>query len=150
LWVDVDRDGDMDLVWADATSIRLFANRGNRFDPTVLATIDREPNQMTAADFDGDGDTDVFIASKGGNLMLHGFAGTFQVLRPSEFGLPARSFSANWVDYDNDGVQDLHLLPQGIQRQVAPRRFESTDLFSLKRSLLLSDRRVLCTWFDAD
>src|SRR5690606_12560107 len=65
-------------------------------------------------------------------------------------GLPARSFAANWVDYDNDGVLDLHLLPQGIQRQVMPGQFQSTDLYSLKRSLLLSDRRVLCTWFDAD
>lgn len=150
LWVDVDRDGDMDLVWASATSIRLLTNRGTHFDQVVLAVIDREPSQMTAADFDGDGDTDVFVASKGGNLMLHGFAGTLQVLRPSQFGLPARSFAANWVDYDNDGVLDLHLLPQGIQRQVMPGQFQSTDLYSLKRSLLLSDRRVMCTWFDAD
>jgi hypothetical protein len=45
-------------------------------------------------------------------------------------GLPAQSLNATWVDYDNDGRQDLHVVPDGLYRQSAQGRFESTGLLA--------------------
>ncbi|MDH3670789.1 MAG: VCBS repeat-containing protein, partial [Gammaproteobacteria bacterium] len=64
LWFDADADGDMDLLWASSAGLWLYRSELGRFEPEALhpqpAT---QVRQLTVADFDADGDLDVFAAS---------------------------------------------------------------------------------------
>jgi hypothetical protein len=62
-------------------------------------------------------------------------------------GLPDSALTANWVDYDNDGLIDLHLMPGGLYRQESDRTFAATRLLESKARGLMETR---ATWFDAD
>ena len=68
------------------------------------------------ADFDADGDLDIYITATGDNMLLENSNGVFKdVTRemgvsgndPSEGSAPAWSTSAAWVDVDRDGWLDL-------------------------------------------
>ncbi len=103
--------------------------------------------KLTVADYDSDGDIDVFSASKRGNILLRNDGGRFTVVDPVSVGLPAKSLTASWVDYDNDGLPDLYLVPQGLYRQISPSRFERTGLLELDPEQF--DASIV-NWFDRD
>ena len=70
------------------------------------------------ADVDGDGRLDVFLTSQfaANTLLLQGDAGVFEAVGTGEapFALPeVLSTGAVFVDYDNDGRSDLHVLGRG-------------------------------------
>lgn len=70
---------------------------------------------LAQGDFDGDGDLDLFAASRGGNTMLLDVGGELHRRVPRKLGLPERgTFAAAFADYDDDGDLDLDLLPQGL------------------------------------
>jgi ASPIC and UnbV/FG-GAP-like repeat len=154
LWLDFDSDGDMDLFWAGREEFSVFKNEQHKFVSTYLVS---NPSRsvgikLSATDFDNDLDLDVFAASPGGNLLFVNAKGIYTPVDPARFGLPAKSLTANWVDYDNDGLQDLHTIPGGLVRQLDSGQFISTGLldadgntFSLWR---MSNAR--CSWFDID
>jgi hypothetical protein len=70
--------------------------------------------------------------------------GRLERRRPQSVGLPSSALTANWVDYDNDGLADLHLLPDGIFKQVAGHRFSPTGL-ALPGAPAV---RAIASWFD--
>ncbi|NOT29280.1 MAG: CRTAC1 family protein [Planctomycetes bacterium] len=145
-WLDAGQDGDMDLFWASRSSVSLFRNERGAFREEVLVSHPGEAQQLTAADFDLDGDLDVYLASMGGSRVFTGDGEHFLAQDPSALGLPGTSFAANWVDYDNDGLLDIHLLPQGLYRQQALGSFAETSLLAQRRSGI----DAISSWFDFD
>jgi hypothetical protein len=105
--VDLDRDGDLDLVMANNTGqgSPVFQNGGlGTF--TTLATIDTgASNAVAAADFDADGFVDLaFANSSSGTVYLNRTGGTF--IRSAVLGNDnGRQVIA--VDLDLDNLPDL-------------------------------------------
>lgn len=124
---DFDRDGFMDIYVAnDMTPNQQWMNNGDGTfrDDAILAGsgVNREGMSeasmgVTAADFDGDGDEDLFMAHLLGEtntLYINDGTGLFSD-RTAELGLGSpswnfTSFGTRWFDYDNDGLLDLLIV----------------------------------------
>ncbi len=102
----------------DRPTQRLYRNLGGgRFeDRTVAAGLDLSLYGMGAAvaDYDGDGDTDVYLTAVGPNRLLRNDGGRFTDVTGSRGvdgdppgGGPGWSTAAAWVDVDLDGWVDL-------------------------------------------
>jgi enediyne biosynthesis protein E4 len=78
---------------------------------------------VTAADFDGDGDEDLFktnLTNEGSNLYVNDGQGNFHDAA-AELGLYLPTFSytgfgTEWFDYDNDGRLDLFIANGAVNR----------------------------------
>lgn len=116
LLTDLDRDGDVDLVEADATAtgstIRRSWNdgRGVFGTTTTIATPRYFPGTLAAADIDGDQDNDLFVGLSGsGLLLLNTGRGSFTDVTERIGGRGHRGFCAAFVDVDGDRDLDLVL-----------------------------------------
>lgn len=136
IFVDLDNDGDQDLVIACDRVLLFMSNDGaGKFKLEKRLVLGDSPNSVTAADYDNDGDLDVFAmvyyspkdaigeypvaipyhdASNGGrNIMLRNDGAWSFTDVTDEVGLDADnqrfSFTASWEDYDNDGDQDVYI-----------------------------------------
>jgi hypothetical protein len=162
VWFDADDDGDADLLAFQDEGLFLYRNREGRFVQETVhrRTPDDAPRisdaveddwfvdgKLTVTNYDADGDLDVFFSSKRGNLLLKNQDGKFAVIDPVSVGLPGKSMTANWVDYDNDGLPDLHLVPQGLYRQRQDHTFEKTGWLALHPDQY---RAAVVNWFDLD
>lgn len=164
VWMDADGDGDVDLLTSEDQGFFLYRNEGAQFTPEFLFRPDfvradvsglkgevnnywRFDGKLTVADFDADGDLDVFSSSKRGNVLLLNDSGIFRRVDPVSLGLPTRSLNAVWVDFDNDGHQDLHVVPDGLYRQNPQGRFEATGLLALTHDLY---QAAIVHWYDQD
>lgn len=138
LLIDMDNDGDQDLVLATEAAILVLANDGvGRF--TVKAMGDfPDAMSLSAADYDADGDLDIYACHYA--VLSHYRKNAGVGLRPipyhdanngspnallrndgdwtltdvtAEVGLDQNnnrwSYAAAWEDYDNDGDQDLYV-----------------------------------------
>ena len=163
-WLDTDNDGDMDLLSHEDTGYYLYRNQDGKFAREFITrgkferadvkglkknTYDywQFDGKLSLADFDSDGDLDVFVASKKGNAFLINNAGTFKPLDPATLGLPVESVAAAWVDYDNDGHPDLHTVPEGVFHQNRSHTFEATGFLSLPAQKY---QAAIINWFDQD
>ncbi len=111
-WVDVDRDGDLDLFLAtkDQPDV-LFENLGSDgFQKMSQSALDEQRTRSHDAawsDIDLDGYPELFVAdnSEAGNRLFANDAGN---LRPTAMEkTPVVSIGATWVDFDNDLDLDL-------------------------------------------
>lgn len=165
-WVDVDNDGWPDLVTHESKGYFVYRNEGGtrfveqfigrgkfaRADrPQLKGTSDEYwfvDGKLAPGDFDGDGNIDVFVASKMGNaLLVNDGRGGFVLTEPTSIGLPAASATAVWVDYDNDGRLDLYAVPQGLRRQSADGRFSATGLLAAQERRHMA---AIANWADLD
>jgi enediyne biosynthesis protein E4 len=125
---DYDGDGLPDLYFTNGAAIpalekqepaywnRLYRNQGAmRFrDVTEQAGVAGEGYSMgaAAADFDNDGDIDLFVAGVNRNLLYRNNGdGTFtEVSREAGIVSGPWAVAAGWLDYDNDGWLDLFVV----------------------------------------
>ena len=88
----------------------LLRNLGNgRF--TATAAVWRNTLQATWADYDRDGDPDLYLANDfAANNLLRNDGGTLvDVTAESGAADPGFGMGASWADYDGDGRQDLYV-----------------------------------------
>lgn len=153
-WLDTDRDGDSDLLWVNDEAFWLYKNDQGTFTSSKIADNPgsvwgnfEDSNKLTLADYDNDGDLDIFAASSQGNALLIDNDGDYSLANLTELGLPSQGMTADWVDYDNDGLTDLYVFPAGLYHQLPNGEFENTGMLASQSKELLEAK---VTWFDAD
>jgi hypothetical protein len=139
LLVDLDNDGDRDLVVGTIKGMIFMANDGSGKFSVVASKLNPTGPiySLCAADFDGDGDLDVYgccyapdqdqlkgsilarpvpfhDANNGARNALFRNEGNWQFRNvTTKVGLDVNntrfSYAASWEDYDNDGDQDLYV-----------------------------------------
>lgn len=132
--LDLDGDGRLDFYVANdgaANVLWLQQGDGTFRDGALLAgvAVNRQGRPeagmgVTAGDYDGDGDEDLFITHLDGEtntLYVQQAPGLFED-RSVESGLgppslPYTSFGTRWLDYDNDGRLDLLTVSGAVRIQ---------------------------------
>jgi hypothetical protein len=129
---DFDGDGHLDIYFVNGTWLRevndnrgrqlrgklsnqLYRNNGNGTftDVTERAGVGDQSFSFgcSAADFDGDGDLDLYVLNYGPNVFYRNNGnGTFtDISRASGLDDARWSLSAPWFDYDGDGDLDVYV-----------------------------------------
>ena len=131
LWADIDNDGDQDLLITNRnTSNKLFVNNGSMQFTDVSETCGISTNAESKSygasfgDYNNDGFLDLYICnyhtyinSETNELYLNNGNGTFSdVTEYAGVGNDlAQTFQSNFIDIDNDGLLDLHIINDRIQ-----------------------------------
>lgn len=125
-WADFDNDGLLDLVvstiMAGAPPILYINLDGNFFldvsTEAGLTVMVGVINHTLWADYDLDGDVDLFQANDGVSLLYQnqGDGKFLEVSLASGLGEFFRSNSAVWFDFNNDGFPDLFLANDGSNK----------------------------------
>jgi hypothetical protein len=107
--VDIDADGDLDVLATLGSRIALFQNNGSQtFVRTLMPAAGNNMYGLTAADLDGDGDMDVLYTSLTENEVgwFRNNAGTFApAVNIDTAAMGARSVTT--ADVDSDGDLDV-------------------------------------------
>jgi hypothetical protein len=122
----IDFDGnqldDIFFTSCQGQSIRFFTNSGNGFEsftPEFLTGDSSETRVLLWADYDNDGDKDLFIGnSNARNKLYRNLGGGVFVDYTNIAGLSElahASYAASWADYDKDGWLDLYVANRSIQ-----------------------------------
>lgn len=136
LLVDLDNDGDQDLILTVIDQLSFYENDGaGNFTPAAELPFIRGAYSISAADYDGDRDLDVYVcrhradghdkgefpvpypyyeANNGGqNFFLRNDGDWTFTDATAEVGLDVDnsrfSFASSWEDFDNDGDLDLYV-----------------------------------------
>ncbi len=141
---DADGDGDQDLYvvsagnefWGDAEALddRLYVNDGHGTftrNTRALPPFHDNGSCVLPGDFDGDGDTDLFVGSRvvareygvtpRSHLLMNDGHGTFSDVTAemgSALGEAGMVSSGGWIDYDADGKLDLVLAGEWMPVRV--------------------------------
>jgi len=126
-FLDVDGDGDLDIFVAGGGAIaddgppqtcRLYRNDGNRFTDITGASgagIEGPAYGVACADYDDDGDVDIFVSRLGPDALLRN-DGSADGPRFTDVaaavGITGPGFGAGaaFFDYDRDGRLDLYVV----------------------------------------
>ena len=120
-WGDFDGDGWLDLyVTGGMAPSRLYLNAGDgtftAIDPGDATLVQQSTAGAAWADFDNDGDDDLFVATSGDNHLFRNDDGVLLVDITPASGLWGAhlSMAAAWGDYDADGWLDLYVVNHGL------------------------------------
>lgn len=113
-WGDYDNDDDLDLFvsnWPDQANF-LYQNQGDGSftkvtDGEIVTEVAGSP-AASWADFNRDGNLDLFVANCGHNSLFRNDFGTFTRMIGSVIEIDSSaSYGASWSDFDGDGYPDL-------------------------------------------
>jgi enediyne biosynthesis protein E4 len=137
-FVDVDGDGWQDIVLVQSTTwpgrpatrstLALYRNNTNgTFTDITRASglaVEMYGLGVAAADFDNDGDADLYVTGLGSSHLFRNDGGARFTDQTAKAGVGAPSFSTSalWFDYDRDGRLDL-FVAHYVQWSI------ETDLF---------------------
>lgn len=123
--LDFDGDGDLDVYLvngaplpgyqaAETPTNRLYRNDGVHFvESTSTAEVGDTGYGMgcAAADYDNDGDQDLYLTNFGANVLYRNDGVRFvESTSAAGVGDSLWSTSATWIDYDRDGLLDLYVV----------------------------------------
>jgi enediyne biosynthesis protein E4 len=115
-WTDIDSDGDLDLFVTNESgqNENIYRNDGagifTKLTTGALLTAGGNTMSSSWADYDNDGDLDIFLANDGSSNGLYRNDGNFVFIKitgDTVSNTNAHSFSGAWSDIDNDGDLDL-------------------------------------------
>ncbi len=121
VWWDFDGDGDLDLFTAnqEGQANGLYRQDKGRFEDVAVAMgVAGTPRPAadggvgpSVADFDLDGDFDLFVANYGASALYRNEAGKVfsDVSATSGISLSGHGVTSAWGDLDNDGLPDLYV-----------------------------------------
>ena len=139
LFIDLDNDGDQDLVLGLAWKLALMENDGEgHFTPRGSYQSEGQVNSIAAADYDNDGDLDIYLCGRDASGAIKAEQGALGIPMPyydannggpntllrnegkfsfrdvtGEVGMNVNnrrfSLACAWEDFDNDGDQDLYV-----------------------------------------
>jgi len=121
VWWDFDRDGDLDLFTAnqEGDANGLYRQTNGRFEDVAAALgVAGTPRPKedggvgpSVADFDQDGDFDLFVANYGHSALYRNDGGLkfTEVSRERGIDLTGHGVTSGWGDLDNDGLPDLYV-----------------------------------------
>jgi len=141
LFMDVDNDGDEDLYVGSSGKAyskfsfnlhdRLYINHGNgRFEKqnSILFSRPFATGALTAADFDNDGDIDIFVGERyqvetygkdsQGYILRNDGAGNFTEEAPEVFSQIGMLTDAKHLDVNKDGYEDLIVVGEWMSPKV--------------------------------
>ncbi len=170
-WVDYDNDGWLDLFGWGRTKEQnlLYHNNGNgtfaSIDTGEIVSYYSYAQSANWADFDNDGDMDVFIS----NLDFYAFdpsaekprnsfyinegGGYFTPMPPTAavLGDEENTSGASWGDYDNDGNLDLFVENFRATNILYHNNGDGTfDGFIIDPPEAIGANTIGCTWGDFD
>ena len=141
-FVDVDGDGWQDIVLVQSTAwpgrpktrstLALYRNNTNgTFTDITQASglaVEMYGLGIAAADFDNDGDADLYVTGLGSSRLFRNEGGARFTDQTARAGVvdPGFSTSAMWFDYDRDGRLDL-FVAHYVHWSVETDRFCSLD-----------------------
>ena len=141
LFMDVDNDGDEDLYVGSSGKAyskfsfnlhdRIYINHGNgRFEKqnSILFSRPFATGALTAADFDNDGDIDIFVGERyqvetygkdgQGYILRNDGAGNFTEEAPEVFSQIGMLTDAKHLDVNKDGYEDLIVVGEWMSPKV--------------------------------
>ena len=121
---DIDRDGDLDIISASGEDdiIHWFENNGAEdptFAPTVIATSADNPQKLSIADMDNDGDLDIISTSLDDSTLAwykNNGDSTFTAVDIAENVSGADGLKVGDMDSDGDNDIVVALSTDGIVR----------------------------------
>lgn len=133
--VDIDLDGDLDLVLAGDGPPRLFYNQRSRFEEVSDLVLPQQPMKasgLSVRDLDLDGQPEILIARADGPLMLlrSDDRGRFFDYSDVITSHPASIGATGMVvaDLDRDGDPDIYLTLSDLRRPRVWRSWHPLDL----------------------